>query len=94
LRKTEWPEPAGHDHINYNFLIWCQELQKWSFAEKCEAIQDGEAQHYSFDLTLTKGQPSSNQGKPYLVALRHIRPYRGIFQVSFPNEKLRHLCID
>jgi hypothetical protein len=61
---------------------------------ECKVIQDGEAQHYSFDLTLTKGQPSSNQGKPYLVALRHIRPYRGIFQVSFPNEKLRHLCID
>eukprot|EP00435_Cladocopium_sp_Y103_P072017 s194_g39.t1 len=27
------------------------------------------------------------QGKPYLVALRHIRPYRGIFHVSFPTEE-------
>ncbi|CAL1138133.1 unnamed protein product [Cladocopium goreaui] len=26
------------------------------------------------------------QGKPYLVALRHIRPYRGIFHVAFPSE--------
>eukprot|EP00435_Cladocopium_sp_Y103_P053746 s991_g17.t1 len=35
------------------------------------------------------------QGKPYLVALRHVRPYRGIFHVSLPKEEtqtsLNHL---
>ena len=27
------------------------------------------------------------QGKPYLVALRHVRPYRGIFHVNLPKEE-------
>ena len=34
------------------------------------------------------------QGKPYLVALRHIRSYKGIFHFTLPNMETEDRCLE